>query len=149
MGRLAGIARRDKKRASMETFESAVISEETGVANDFRGKPGPRQVTLLSAEVWENVCAQLGEELPWTTRRANLLVDGLELPRKAGDIITVGTARLLVTMEADPCSRMEEQCAGLKAALEPDWRGGVTCRVLQGGSVSIGDSVTLSDDNHS
>lgn len=149
MGRLAGIARRDKKRAPMETLESAEIGEDTGVANDFRGKPGPRQVTLLSAEAWENVCAQLGKDLPWTTRRANLLVDGLELPRKAGDIIVIGAARLLVTMETDPCSRMEEQCAGLKAALEPDWNGGVLCRVLQGGSVSIGDSVSLSDENNS
>jgi len=149
MGRLAGIARRDKKRAPMETLETAEISEDTGVANDFRGKPGPRQVTLLSAEVWESVCGRLGEELPWTTRRANLLVDGLELPRQAGGIIEIGSARLQVTMETDPCSRMEEQCAGLKAALEPDWNGGVLCRVLRGGSISIGDNVALIDSNGS
>ncbi len=149
MGRVAGIARRDKKRAPMETLETAEISKDTGVANDFRGKPGPRQVTLLSAEVWESVCGQLGKELPWTTRRANLLVDGLELPRQAGSIIEIGAARLEVTMETDPCSRMEEQCAGLKAALEPDWNGGVLCRVIQGGSISIGDSVTLSDSDKS
>jgi MOSC domain-containing protein YiiM len=37
---------------------------------------------------------------------------------------------------------MEEQCPGLRAALQPDWRGGVSCTVLQGGTVTIGDAVT-------
>lgn len=37
MGRLEGIARRDRKRAPMETREQAEISTVTGVALDFRG----------------------------------------------------------------------------------------------------------------
>ena len=48
-------------------------------------------------------------------------------------------------MEVDPCFRMDEQVEGLKAALTPDWRGGVGCTVLQNGSVSIGDPVTIID----
>ena len=50
MGRLAGIARGEQKRADMEVLEDAEISEQTGVAKDFRGKPGKRQVTVISAE---------------------------------------------------------------------------------------------------
>ena len=50
MDRLAGIARREQKRAVMEVLEDAEISEQTGVAKDFRGKPGKRQVTVISAE---------------------------------------------------------------------------------------------------
>ena len=57
MGRLVGIARRDKKRAEMEILDDAEISEQTGVANDFRGKPGKRQVTVISTTV------------TWRTRR--------------------------------------------------------------------------------
>ena len=49
MGRLEGIARRDRKRAPMQTLDRAHISTETGVAKDFRGKPGDRQVTVISA----------------------------------------------------------------------------------------------------
>ena len=44
MGRLAGIARREEKRAPMETLEQAEVSDQTGVARDFRGKPGKRTV---------------------------------------------------------------------------------------------------------
>ena len=51
MGRLVGIAKREAKRADMEILEDAEISEQTGVANDFRGKPGKRQVTLVSASI--------------------------------------------------------------------------------------------------
>ncbi|NOX68025.1 MAG: MOSC domain-containing protein [Gammaproteobacteria bacterium] len=143
MGKLVGIAKREKKRAPMETLEIAELGEQTGVNHDFRGKPGKRQVTVLSADVWKAVCEELGENLPWTTRRANLLVEGLELPCGTGDIIEIGRVALLVTMETDPCSRMDEQCAGLKKALQPDWRGGVACRILSGGSIRIGDTVSL------
>jgi MOSC domain-containing protein YiiM len=143
MGRLVGIARREKKRAPMETLEKAEVSDQTGVANDSRGKPGDRTVTVISARAWREVCAELGEEIPWTTRRANLLVDDIDLPRCAGPIIEIGDVRLKVTMEVDPCSRMDEQYEGLRAILKPDWRGGVGCTVLAGGSISLGDSVAI------
>ena len=143
MGRLIGIARREQKRADMEILEDAEVSEHTGVAEDFRGKPGNRQVTVVSAEAWAATCEDLGQQIPWTTRRANLLVEDVQLPRRSGDVIEVGSVRLLITMEVDPCSRMEEQYDGLKAALTPDWRGGVACTVLQGGSVRLGDNVYI------
>ena len=143
MGRLVGIARREEKRAAMETLESAEVREESGVANDFRGKPGKRQVTLVSASAWAAVCEELGQEIPWTTRRANFLIEGVNFPKRTGDVIEVGGVRLLVTMEVDPCSRMEEQVAGLKQAMTPDWRGGVACTVLKGGTVRLGDDVAV------
>ncbi len=143
MGLLIGIARREQKRAEMEVLKSAEISEQTGVAKDFRGKPGKRQITVISAEAWAATCEDLGQEIPWTTRRANLLVEDMKLPQRTGDVIEVGSVRLLVTMEVDPCSRMEEQCEGLRAALIPEWRGGVACTVLKGGTVRLGDDVSL------
>ncbi len=145
MGHLVGIARRDKKRAPMETLDKAEVSEQTGVADDSRGKPGDRTVTVISARAWREVCAELGQEIPWTTRRANLLVDDIDLPRRAGPIIEIGDVRLKVTMEVDPCSRMDEQFAGLKEILKPDWRGGVGCSVLAGGSIAIGDAVAITE----
>jgi MOSC domain-containing protein YiiM len=147
MGRLTGIARRDRKRAPMQILERADISTETGVALDFRGKPGPRQLTVISARAWKNACSELQKEIPWTTRRANLLVDDFELPRSIGAILKIGPVRLRITGEVDPCSRMEEQCPGLKQALQPDWRGGVSCAVLEGGTVALGDEVAAELDD--
>lgn len=141
MGRLTGIARRDTKRGPMQTLERADISMETGVALDFRGKPGARQVTVISAGAWRDACDELQKDIPWTTRRANLLVDDIELPQTIGAILKVGKVRLRVTGEVDPCSRMDEQCPGLRQALRPHWRGGVSCTVLEGGGVALGDEV--------
>ena len=147
MGRLVGIARREKKRASMELLETAEVSEQTGVANDFRGKPGKRQVTVLSADVWRDICADIGEEIPWTMRRSNLLVEGIDLPQAAGSLLKIGNLTLRVMTEIDPCSRMDEQCQGLTESLRPDWRGGVGCSVLEGASVRLGDAVSIDADD--
>ena len=143
MGKLAGIAWRSGKRAPMQTLDHADISTATGVAEDSRGKPGKRQVTLLSARAWREACQAVGTDAPWTTRRSNLLIEDLDLPREAGVGIAIGEVRLETTVEIDPCSRMDEQVPGLTAALEPDWRGGIGCRVVQGGTVRVGDTVTV------
>jgi MOSC domain-containing protein YiiM len=143
MGRLTGIARRDKKRAPMQTLDTAAVRTASGVAGDFRGKPGNRQVTVIAARAWRATCEDLGRELPWTTRRANLLVDDIDLPTRAGDMLQIGAVRLRINGETDPCSRMEEQVQGLKDALTPDWRGGVFCTVLDDGDITLGDDVIL------
>src|SRR5262249_12292836 len=78
-------------------------------------------------------------DLPWTTRRANLLVEGVELPHAAGGILRIGPVRLEVTAQTYPCARMEEAHAGLLSALAKAWRGGGTCRVLEGGPIALGD----------
>ena len=147
MGTIAAIARRATTRAPMEELRTVEISTDAGVARDFRGRARKRQVTLLSADVWREVCAELGTELPWTTRRANLLVAGVVLPQAAGDIVEIGDVRLRVEAETAPCSRMDEQFEGLKQALSAEWRGGVACTVLRGGTVSVGDDVRLRADD--
>ena len=48
---------------------------------------------------------------------------------------------LEITYPTTPCKRMDEAREGLMRALYPEWRGGVTCRVLEGGCVSLGDHV--------
>ena len=38
---------------------------------------------------------------------------------------------------------MDEAKAGLLRALYPDWRGGITAKVLEGGRVKLGDAVEV------
>lgn len=147
-GRLIGIARRERKRAPMEELQRARIEADAGLEGDSRARFRNRGVTLIAREAWEAALADLGaaDALPWTLRRANLLVEQLELPRKRGRLIQVGGALLRITGETDPCNRMEEQRKGLQAALAPDWRGGVTCRVVRGAEVALGDQVAIVDE---
>ena len=142
-GRVCGLARRAAARAPMELIEEATITVESGVAGDARGRLKGRQVTVLAQESWEAACRDLGSELAWTTRRANILIEGLELANSAGKTLAIGEATFAITGETDPCQRMDEQAQGLTAALAPNWRGGVTCRVIKPGAVRVGDGVEL------
>lgn len=148
MGRLTGIARKAAYRAPMQLLQQAEISPELGVAGDYRGKRFPRRaVTVLAREAWEAALAELADEvaasLDWTERRANLLVEGVELPRAAGGIVRIGGALLEVTYQTVPCGRMDAAFPGLKRALYPDWRGGITCCVVEGGPIALGDAVEV------
>jgi MOSC domain-containing protein YiiM len=149
VGTLIGIARRLVSRAPMEMLEESGISPEQGVFGDFRGRAKPngrvtkRQVSVLRREDWALAEAELGMALPWTMRRANLLVDGLDLPHVAGTVIAIGAIRLRVSGECDPCRRMDEQQDGLWPALVPDWRGGYLTTVIAGGHARLGDQVRI------
>ena len=144
-GRLIGIARRAERRLPLEELEAVTVTVERGLDGDHKGAKFPRrQVTLLAIEAWRAASAELADLagpvlLPWTIRRANLLVEGLELPRAKGAIIAIGALELEVTDQTVPCRRMDEAHPGLLKALHPAWRGGVTCRVLRGAIVRLGD----------
>jgi MOSC domain-containing protein YiiM len=144
VGRVLGIARRHRPRAPMEPLSAARVTPERGVDGDARGRPGRRQVTVLARDGWEAALADAGATLPWTTRRANLYVSGIDLAEATGAELQVGASlRLRVTGETDPCARMDAAWPGLQAALAPAWRGGVTCRVIAAGDVAVGDPVVL------
>jgi MOSC domain-containing protein YiiM len=141
-GQLLGIARRRRSRGPMEALSAVRVTPELGVDGDARGRPGRRQVTVLARDGWEAALADAGATLPWTARRANLYVEGIDLAQAVGAELQVGASlRLRVTGETDPCARMDAAWPGLQTALAPDWRGGVTCRVIAGGDVAVGDPV--------
>lgn len=140
-GRLIGIVRAAERMGPLESLERATISVAAGIEGDCRGIKPDRQVSILFREGWEDACRDLGAELPWGTRRANLYVEGLEPIREAGGRIRVGEVVLEVFEETRPCAVMESAFGGLRAAMRPDWRGGVLCRVISGGEIRQGDAV--------
>lgn len=127
-------------RAPMVRVESAELIEGVGIrGNAHRG--GRRQVTILDAAAWQRVCDELGSAVDPQMRRANMLVSGVELAGSAGRVLAVGATRILVVGETRPCRLMDDASCGLRAALEPEWRGGVFGQVLTGGVVRTGDRV--------
>ena len=142
MSSIKAIAIKKRPRAQMQTVDNVKISVTNGIKGDFRGSQRGRQVTILSESAWQKTCHELDTELPWTIRRANLLVDGIEFDATwIGKTLHVGEAELVVTGETDPCSRMDEQHRGLTAALTPEWRGGISCDVIKPGVIKIGDQL--------
>jgi MOSC domain-containing protein YiiM len=140
-GNLVGIARARELGSPLEELASASISLDSGIEGDARGRKAMRQVTVLFRDGWEDACRELGAELPWIARRANLLIANLDRPRAAGGRLRIGKIELEITMETQPCHLMDRARDGLRLALKPDWRGGVCCRVINGGDIALGDAV--------
>lgn len=133
----------------MEELSSGVITKDLGLLGDFKGaKHKTRQITILALEDWRVALSDLGRtdrEFPWLVRRANLLVENIRLPRAKGAVLSIGAARLEVTGQTYPCKRMDEALPGLLKALSPEWRGGVTCRVIEGGELAVDDEAAIID----
>ena len=148
-GVVAGLARHAYPKAPMEVLDRAEITPSHGVAGDHRGlrkpgSPGRRQVTLMEGSDWAAAMAEVGADHPWWSRRCNIAVDGLDLPQVAGALLRLGGDVILeVTRFTDPCQRMDALAPGLCAALTRDWRGGVCSRVVQGGTVTVGDLIRV------
>lgn len=132
----------------MVTRDSGEIAVDAGLVGDHKGPRFPkRRITIMAAEDWAAALHDIGlepDEIAWTTRRANLLTRGIRLPRAAGAILRIGAdVRLHVTGQTVPCRRMDEAMDGLRRALAPHWRGGVTCSVGVGGHVRAGDEIEV------
>jgi MOSC domain-containing protein YiiM len=140
---VAGIARHSQSRAPIEELSAVRVTLESGVEGDCHGEPGSSQITVVAEESWKAASAELGCDLSWTLRRANLLLRGINLFNRAGMRLHIGDVVLEITGENEPCWLMDKQHRGLRKALTPEWRAGVSCRVVKGGEVRIGDRATL------
>ena len=141
-GHVVALLRRPGARAATEDVEELELSPEEGVAGDH-GSRRRRQLTLLSEEAWTAALAELEVDLPWQTRRANVLLRGIDLRYTVGRQLRLGACIVLVNGETRPCGNMERAAAGLERALAPEWRGGVYAEVVRGGVVRPGDDAVL------
>jgi MOSC domain-containing protein YiiM len=140
MGKLIGIARAVERLAPLVQADAADIDLIDGIVGDARGRNKDRQVTIVFRESWDAACSELGVEIPWIARRANLFVEGIPTPHERAQL-RIGGVILEVTKETKPCALMDKAHMGLRAALKPDWRGGVCCNVVGGGPIHVGVAV--------
>ena len=144
VGTIVGIAIRSAKNGPMKEIPEAVAVALGGIEGDLPSSPA-RGITLMSSVQWRQVVGQLGEDLPWHARRANVLVDAPELGKLIGRKILLGGVQMEVEGETEPCGLMDQICPGLREVLIPDCRGGVHGSVLEGGAFKKGDQVIACD----
>ena len=142
VGRVDWIGLRPARDQPMQEVVTAKATTGGGLQGDrYNGGSGKRGITLIQAEHLPVIAALSGhpEILPATLRR-NLVVSGIPLIALKGRRFRIGDVLLEGTDPCDPCSRME-------AALGPGGynamrgMGGLCARILEGGSLRLGDPV--------
>jgi MOSC domain-containing protein YiiM len=129
----------------MDPANAATLVAGRGiVGNADRG--GRRQVTLIDLERWRELMDQVGAELETSARRANLVIDTLDLFDSRGRILRIGDVRLHILGETRPCERMDEAFPSLRSVMRVRWGGGAFGEVLHGGDIAVGDVVEWSID---
>jgi MOSC domain-containing protein YiiM len=109
------------------------------------GRSRRRQITIIQRERWDALMRHLDADIAPSSRRANLMVRGVNLENTRGRTLRIGGVRLAIGGETTPCERMDEALPGLREAMRPHWGGGVFAQVLDDGILVVGDAVSWDD----
>ena len=142
MTRLQSIHVAKATRLPMREVESVEVEAGKGIVGDRYHGTKHRHVTVQSAESLQEAATAYGAEVPARLTRRNLTLDTGVVPREPGARIRVGPVLLEVVRVAAPCKLLDDTIGrGSQEALRR--RAGSVCRVLEGGTITVGDEVEL------
>ncbi len=137
-GKLEAIWTKRAHRGPMDAHEEATLVAGEGLAGSV-GRSKRRQVTLIEREVWDRMQEELQCDIPYSARRANLMLSGIRLEDTRDKLLRIGATLIKIGGHTMPCERMDEASEGLRAKLEAHWGGGAFGQVIEGGSIRVGD----------
>ncbi|MBL8150186.1 MAG: MOSC domain-containing protein [Blastocatellia bacterium] len=147
-GQLEAIWIKRMKFGPMDRVSSATLLAQKGIVGNAN-QGGKRQVTIIEQEVWQQLMQQMSSSLDPSARRANLLVNGVDLNNSRGKLLKIGSCRIRILGETRPCERMDEALPGLREAMKKNWGGGAFGEVLDNGEIKVGDKVCWADQEES
>ncbi len=144
-GTIDWISIRPEKKLPVKVVEQVSVNTTNGLEGDhYAGTSGKRQVTLIQAEHITAVASLLSKSnIDPIQLRRNIIVSGINLLALKEQQFSIGTEVILEgTGPCPPCSRMEENLgSGGYNAMRG--HGGLTARVIRGGTIRTGDKVKL------
>ena len=145
-GELTWIGLRPQHKEDLRVVPDARAIKDLGLEGDHRMTKTPgsgRQVTIISEEFIGQIAHFTGKTAidPALLRR-NLVLKGVNLHGLRHQLFTIGDALFEANALCDPCSRMEK-ALGEGAMLAMLGHGGLCCKVLEGGTIKVGDAVKV------
>ena len=144
-GQIDWIGIRPVRKGAVEVVQEVTVTTEKGIIGDhYSGSSGKRHVTLIQAEHLPVIasCTNLDEVTPDLLRR-NIVISGLNLLALKDHQLQIGSEVILqITGPCHPCSRMEQNL-GVGGYNAVRGHGGLTAKVIQNGTIRVGDQVTV------
>ncbi|NDJ55080.1 MAG: MOSC domain-containing protein [Chloroflexi bacterium] len=129
-----------ERNAPMESLQAAQLIENFGLEGDRKAKRGSkRQVLIMPLEILDKLGIDRGDV------RENITISGFPvMDLTSGQRLQIGQAVLETTIACAPCDKMDALRPGLQE--EINGQRGMLFRVIQGGTVQIGDPIHLIDE---
>ena len=129
-------------RLPMRAVDVVEVEAGKGIVGDRYHGTRHRHVTVQSQDALDEASRLHGSDVEPSLTRRNLTVSDGVVPRDPGARIRIGHVLLEVVRVAAPCKLLDDTIgAGAQEALRR--RAGSVCRVLEGGTVRLGDPVDL------
>ncbi|MBM9458854.1 MOSC domain-containing protein [Nocardioides sp. zg-536] len=132
------------RRLPMQSKTSVEVETGKGIVGDRYHGTKHRHVTVQSREALDLAAEVYGDAVPSHLTRRNITVSHGAVPRDPGTRIRIGDVLLEAVRVAAPCKLLDDTIGrGAQDALRR--RAGTVFRVLEGGSISLGDPMTLEE----
>ncbi len=130
-------------RGPLLVTDTIEVTEQKGIVGDrYKGTARTRQVTLIQAEHIEAIAKLLDRDsIDPALLRRNIVVSGINLLAFNESTFQIGEVVLKMTGYCHPCSQMEENL-GTGGYNAMRGHGGITCMVMKGGKIKVGDEVS-------
>jgi MOSC domain-containing protein YiiM len=111
---------------------------------DFKKEYGG-QVSIMSEEALLKMRAELGHSADFAVFRRNLIVSGIDPLCLIGEKFSIGEVEFEGNSDCNPCAWMDFAAGdGTYAWLEKNRKGGLRAKVLNNGTLKVGDQLKVS-----
>ncbi|PWN04051.1 sulfurase [Nocardioides silvaticus] len=128
----------------MQAKDRVEVEAGKGIVGDRYHGAKHRHVSVQSRESLDQAAEIFGREVLSELTRRNITISHGPVPRDPGALLRIGDVLLEAVRVAAPCKLLDDTIgAGAQEALRR--RAGTVFRVLEGGSIAVGDPVLQPD----
>jgi len=136
------------EQRSVDVIEGGLVGDRYLHGAGYYSPYDVCEVTLLEAEAIETIHDEFEIALRDGRHRRNVVTRGVDLHDLIESTVRIGTAELRGTRPRPPCAHVEEVAGEDDVARAlGDGRGGICAQVVEPGTVTVGDSIEVVNDD--